>query len=204
MRPHRVVLASRNAGKLRELAELLAPLGVELVAQGELGVAAAEEPGLTFIENAIHKARHAAAASGLPAIADDSGIVVDALGGAPGVRSARYAGVGASDRDNLERLLAAAAGLPQAARQARFHCVMAFLRHPADPVPIVAEGVWEGTLLEAPRGSGGFGYDPVFLVPERGCSAAELAPQDKNRFSHRGRAARALAQAIAARHALDR
>ncbi|MGE0386792.1 MAG: RdgB/HAM1 family non-canonical purine NTP pyrophosphatase [Gammaproteobacteria bacterium] len=201
--PHRVVLASGNAGKLRELAVLLEPLGVEILPQSAFGIEDADENGLSFVENALIKARHASAATGLPAIADDSGIEVDALEGAPGIHSARYAGPRATDRENLDKLLAAVAGVPDARRGARFVCLMVFLRHGADPRPVIAEGVWEGRLLRAPQGSGGFGYDPIFHVPTHGCASAELAPEEKNRLSHRGQAARALAQALAQRHYFD-
>ncbi|HWP01255.1 MAG TPA: RdgB/HAM1 family non-canonical purine NTP pyrophosphatase [Methylococcus sp.] len=192
----KVLLASNNLGKIRELQSLLGSLGIEIVSQSDYGIAAPEETGLSFVENAILKARHAARHSGLPAIGDDSGLEVDALDGAPGIHSARYAGSGATDRDNINKLLRALAGVEPAWRKARFRCVMAFLRHADDPSPILAEGIWQGLILEACRGSGGFGYDPVFWVPEAGCSAAELAPEEKNRLSHRGLAARLLAERI--------
>lgn len=196
----RLVLASGNAGKLAELRALLADTGIEVVAQGELGIGDIEETGLSFVENALLKARHAARMSGLPALADDSGLCVDALDGAPGLHSARYADEhddagtsipsGRSTRDaaNVRKLLAALDGVPDSRRGARFCCVLALLRHPADPQPLIAEGMWEGRILHAPRGEGGFGYDPVFLDPASGLSAAELAPADKHRTSHRGRA----------------
>ncbi len=196
----RVVLASGNRGKLRELAELLAGLPLELVAQDALGVESPPETGLTFVENAILKARHAAAATGLPAIADDSGIEVDALGGEPGIHSARYAGAGATDAQNLDKLLRDTASVPETGRAARFHCLMVYLRHAADPTPIVCDGVWHGRLLQAPRGSHGFGYDPVFFVPTHGCAAAELSPAVKNAISHRAQAARMLAEGLALRY----
>lgn len=192
----RVVLASGNPGKLRELRALLADLDLTILAQADLGVGDGQETGLTFVENAIIKARHAARVTGLPAIADDSGIEVDALGGSPGVFSARYAGSGADDRANLEKLLADVADVPDPARTARFHCVMVYLRHGLDPTPLVCDGVWEGRLLRAPRGSQGFGYDPIFFVPTHDCTCAELAPAEKNRISHRARAAQALSQAL--------
>jgi XTP/dITP diphosphohydrolase len=195
----RVVLATGNRGKLAELARLLAPHAIELVAQRELGVADAEEIGLTFVENAILKARHAAAATGLPAIADDSGLVVDALGGAPGVRSARYAGEGAGDPANLAKLLAELRDVPESRRTARFVCAMVLLRAPDDPLPLIAQGEWRGEIAPAPRGANGFGYDPVFFVPTHGCTAAELAPDVKNAISHRGQALRALVAMLAAR-----
>jgi XTP/dITP diphosphohydrolase len=187
MSPRRLVLASGNAGKLAELRALLAGRGLEVVAQGALGIADAEETGATFIENALLKARHAARASGLPALADDSGLCVDALGGAPGLYSARYAGSHGDAAANIARLLQDLAEVP-APRRAHFHCAIALLRHPADPAPIVCEGRWEGEILHAPRGSGGFGYDPVFLDPASGRTAAELPAADKHRVSHRGHA----------------
>jgi len=193
---HRVVLASGNPGKVREINQLLADLAIEVVAQSELRVPEAEETGLTFVENAILKARNAAARTGLPAIADDSGLEVDALNGAPGIYSARYAGAGAGDADNLQRLLRELGDRPQAERTARFQCLMVYLRHGADPTPLICQGTWEGRILDAPRGENGFGYDPVFFVPDRGCSAAELDPELKNRLSHRGQALRCLARAL--------
>jgi XTP/dITP diphosphohydrolase len=189
-----LVIASRNAGKLDELRALLAPGDWQPRLLSELSDGAAEESAPSFVENAIAKARFAAAVSGLPALADDSGLEVAALGGAPGVRSARYAGEDADDAANNARLLAALAGRPARERGARFVCVVAFLRHAKDPVPVIAEGFWEGRILEAPQGEGGFGYDPLFFVPERGCSAAELSAADKGKLSHRGRALRALAE----------
>ena len=184
----RLVIASNNKGKIAELADLLAPLGLTPVAQGELGVGEAEEPAVTFVENAILKARHAARITGLPALADDSGLAVDALSGAPGVRSARYAGEAASDEDNLRALLDALKGVPEARRTAQFHCVLVYLRHADDPTPLICHGRWPGSILPQPRGEGGFGYDPVFLVPETGTSAAELSRAEKGRISHRGQA----------------
>ncbi|MGM0767811.1 MAG: RdgB/HAM1 family non-canonical purine NTP pyrophosphatase [Pseudomonadota bacterium] len=184
----KLVIASNNKGKIAELTDLLGPLGLHPVAQGELGVSEAEEPAVTFVENAILKARHAARETGLPALADDSGLAVDALGGAPGVRSARYAGPQASDRDNVDALLKALAGVPDWERGAQFHCVLVYLRHADDPTPVICHGRWPGTILTAERGDGGFGYDPVFWVPETGCSAAELTREQKGRISHRGQA----------------
>lgn len=184
----RLVIASNNKGKIAEIAELLAPLGLTPVAQGELGVGEAEEPAVTFVENAILKARHAARITGLPALADDSGLAVDALGGQPGVRSARFAGESASDEDNVRALLAALEGTPDELRAAQFHCVLVYLRHADDPTPVICHGCWPGRVLQQPRGEGGFGYDPVFLVPETGTSAAELSREEKGRISHRGRA----------------
>ncbi|MBW3198095.1 RdgB/HAM1 family non-canonical purine NTP pyrophosphatase [Marinobacter nauticus] len=184
----KLVIASNNKGKIAELTDLLAPLGLQPVAQGELGVSEAEEPAVTFVENAIIKARHAARVTGLPALADDSGLAVDALDGRPGVRSARFAGEEATDNDNVEALLAALKDTPEAERSAQFHCVLVYLRHADDPTPIICHGRWPGRILAEPHGQGGFGYDPVFLVPEHGCSAAELTREQKGRISHRGRA----------------
>jgi XTP/dITP diphosphohydrolase len=185
---NRLVIASNNKGKIAELTDLLGPLGLTPVAQGELGVGEAEEPAVTFVENAILKARHAARITGLPALADDSGLAVDALGGAPGVRSARYAGDTASDADNVRALLDALKDVPEAQRTAQFHCVLVYLRHADDPTPVICHGRWPGSILPEPQGEGGFGYDPVFLVPETGTSAAELPRTEKGRISHRGRA----------------
>ncbi|HTD11021.1 MAG TPA: RdgB/HAM1 family non-canonical purine NTP pyrophosphatase [Steroidobacteraceae bacterium] len=188
----RVVLASGNAGKLRELAALLAPLDLTLVPQGELGVRAVEETGATFLANALLKARHAAAATLLPALADDSGLEVDALNGRPGVWSARFAGVAASDQENLEYLLRELKDVPQAQRRARYQCVIVLVRSGEDPAPLVAHGSWEGRIAAAARGSGGFGYDPVFVPTGDARSAAQLSPAEKNAVSHRGQALRAL------------
>lgn len=195
--PQRVVLATGNAGKVRELAACLADLGYEVVPQTQLGVAEAEETGLSFVENAILKARNAAAHTGLPAIADDSGIEVDALAGAPGIYSARYAGAGAGDAANNAKLLAALAGLPAAQRRARYRCVLVYLRHAADPMPLICAGTWEGTVREHPQGDGGFGYDPLFQPADCALTAAELPLAEKNRLSHRGRALAALHAALA-------
>ncbi|HEU0154245.1 MAG TPA: RdgB/HAM1 family non-canonical purine NTP pyrophosphatase [Arenimonas sp.] len=188
----KLVLATSNPGKLAELQPLLADVGYALVTQGELGVADAVEDGLSFVENAILKARHACAATGLPALADDSGLVVDALDGEPGLYSARYAGTHGDSAANIARLLERMQGLEGEQRRAHFHCVIVLMRHARDPQPIVAEGRWPGLVLEAPRGRGGFGYDPVFLVPEQQHTAAELDPALKNRISHRGLALAAL------------
>lgn len=189
-------LASSNAGKVREINALLAGSGWRAVPQSEYGVPDVEETGLSFVENALLKARQAARLSGLPAIADDSGLEVDALQGAPGIYSARYAGAGAGDGAgdgaNNRKLLAELAGVPEARRGARFQCVMVTLRHALDPTPVICQGTWEGRILEAPAGANGFGYDPVFFVPTHGCSAAQLPPEEKNRLSHRGQALRAL------------
>ena len=187
-----LVLASGNAGKLAELRELLGDGGLRLRAQSELGVDDVEETGLTFVENALLKARHAARATGLPALADDSGLCVDALGGAPGLYSARYAGPGGDAGRNIERLLRELDGVADDARGASFHCCIVLLRHATDPKPLVVEGDWRGRILRAPRGAGGFGYDPVFLDPGSGLTAAELPAARKNAVSHRGRALAAL------------
>ena len=192
----KVVLATGNAGKVRELASLLNDFGLDVVAQTELGVESADETGLTFIENAIIKARHAAQVTGLPAIADDSGLAVDALGGAPGIYSARFAGVDASDQQNLEKLLLELQDVPDGERQARFHCVLVYMRHADDPTPLVCHGSWQGTIARAPAGSGGFGYDPIFVVPEAGKTAAELSADEKRALSHRGQALKLLLEAL--------
>ena len=187
-----LVLASGNAGKLAELRGLLAGEGFTLRAQSEFGIVDVEETGLTFVENALLKARHAARATGLPALADASGLCVDALGGAPGLYSARYAGHGGDSGRNIERLLRELGGVDDDARGAAFHCCIVLLRHADDPKPIVVEGDWRGRILRAPRGDGGFGYDPVFLDPDSGLTAAELPAARKNALSHRGRALVAL------------
>ncbi|WP_455210283.1 RdgB/HAM1 family non-canonical purine NTP pyrophosphatase [Kaarinaea lacus] len=192
----RVVLASGNKGKLREINQLLEGLHIIAVPQTQLGVTDVEETGLTFVENAIIKARHASQLTGLPAIADDSGIEVDALHGAPGIYSARYSGVGASDADNLQLLLGNLRDVPEAQRSARFQCVMVYMRHGKDPTPIICQGTWEGRILFEPVGDNGFGYDPVFYVPEEACSAAQLDSDVKNRLSHRGQALRKLMSAL--------
>lgn len=206
MSDNRIVLASGNQGKLRELQTMLAPTGFEVVAQSELHVSDADETGLTFIENAIIKARHAAKVTGLPALADDSGLAVDALGGAPGIYSARYASDlflieeweqmsrELRDHANNEKLLALLArSAPEASqRSAAFHSVLVYLRHANDPVPIVCHGKWQGTIQQAAAGQGGFGYDPLFFVPEHQCSSAELDAETKNSLSHRGQAIRLL------------
>ncbi|KPK11706.1 MAG: non-canonical purine NTP pyrophosphatase [Acidithiobacillales bacterium SG8_45] len=192
----RVVLASNNPGKVREIGQLLADQEIEVLPQSEFGIPEAEETGLTFVENAILKARHAAHLAGLPAIADDSGIEVDALNGAPGIYSARFAGKGASDADNLQKLLEELKDVPEAQRAARFQCLMVYMRHDADPTPLICQGTWEGRILFEPRGTGGFGYDPVFYVPTHDCASAELAPEEKNRLSHRGQAIRKLVVAL--------
>lgn len=192
----KVVLATGNAGKVRELAHLLADFGLDVVAQTELGVESAEETGLTFIENAILKARHAAAVTGLPAVADDSGLAVDFLGGAPGIYSARYAGVDASDQQNLDKLLVALKDVPQGQRSAQFHCVLVYMRHAEDPTPLVCHGSWAGEITFAQAGEGGFGYDPIFYVPELSKTAAELSREEKSAVSHRGQALKLLFAAM--------
>jgi len=189
------VVASSNRGKLAEFRDLLD--GYEFVTQGELGVADIEETGLTFVENALLKARHAARATGLPALADDSGLCVDALDGAPGLYSARYAGTHGNAQANIAKLLEALRDVPRERRTAHFVAVIVLLRHAEDPQPIIAEGRWSGLILDAPRGDGGFGYDPVFLDPENNLAAAEFEPAIKNRLSHRGRALAVLRQKLA-------
>jgi len=188
--PDKLILASNNSGKLAELGHLLAPLGWELRPQGDYRVPAAEETAVTFVENALIKARHASQATGLPALADDSGLAVAAL------YSARFAGADATDDANNRKLLSLLADVPEDQRQACFHCVLVFLRHAEDPTPLICHGRWEGRILREPRGAGGFGYDPLFQVPEAGCSAAELDRARKSQLSHRGRALRALIDAL--------
>ncbi|EEL2495188.1 XTP/dITP diphosphatase [Salmonella enterica] len=192
----KVVLATGNAGKVRELASLLSDFGLDVVAQTELGVDSAEETGLTFIENAILKARHAAKMTGLPAIADDSGLAVDALGGAPGIYSARYSGEDATDQQNLEKLLHTLRDVPDDKRQARFHCVLVYLRHADDPTPVVCHSCWPGVITRQAAGNGGFGYDPIFFVPSEGKTAAELTREEKSAISHRGQALKLLLDAL--------
>jgi XTP/dITP diphosphohydrolase len=187
-----IVLASSNAGKVREFNQLLGDLQLEVVPQSRFNVADAEETGLTFVENAILKARNAAQHTRLPALADDSGLEVDALHGAPGIYSARYAGPNASDAENLEKLLGMLNDIPEAQRGARFQCVLVFMRHALDPTPLICQGTWEGRILIRPCGTNGFGYDPVFFVPTHECSAAELPAKVKNSLSHRGQALRQL------------
>lgn len=184
----KIVLASSNAGKVKEIQALLADKDFEIVPQSALGIGDAEENGASFHENALIKARHAARLSGLPAIADDSGLEVDALNGAPGVYSARYAGSKSSDADNNRKLLSELQDVPASLRTARFRCVIVLLRDADDPAPLVAEGSWEGSILEQGKGNSGFGYDPLFYVGEKDCSAAELSGEEKNRLSHRGKA----------------
>jgi XTP/dITP diphosphohydrolase len=193
-KPQTVVLASGNAGKLRELGRVLAPLEVQLHPQSEFDVPDVEENGLSFVENAIIKARAAAQHSGLPAIADDSGLEVDFLQGAPGIHSARYSGEG--DEGNNRKLLAALADVPEELRGARFQCVLVYMRHGTDPTPLVCQASWEGRILLEARGENGFGYDPLFYVPDQQCSSAELSPELKNRISHRARASALLLEAL--------
>jgi len=193
----KVVLASGNKGKLAELGELLAGAGLELVPQGALGIADPVEDGHTFVENALIKARNAARISGLPALADDSGLIVDALGGAPGLISAHYAGVHGDAKGNIAKLLGELRGVPAEHRTARFYCCLVLLRHPEDPQPLIAEGEWPGLILDAPRGDGGFGYDPVFFDPAKGLGAGEMPPEQKNPISHRGRALAVLKARLA-------
>lgn len=194
----KIVLASGNKGKLREFQDLLSGCGFEVVPQSDFFSENAEETGLTFVENAIIKARYACAKTGLPALADDSGIEVDALNGRPGIYSARYAGEGATDEKNNQKLLQELKNLPAAQRTARYHAVLAFMRHAEDPTPILCHGVWEGIILSEPQGEGGFGYDPLFLVPTHNCASAQLTKDEKNRISHRGKAMQELLQKLSA------
>jgi XTP/dITP diphosphohydrolase len=193
----KIVLASGNAGKLREFQQLLSGCGFEVVPQSDFNVSNADETGTTFVENAIIKARHACLQTGLPAIADDSGIEVDALNGRPGVYSARYAGENANDEANNQKLLQELMGVPTEQRTARYHAMLAYMRHADDPTPILCHGTWEGIILTEPRGAGGFGYDPLFFVPTHNCASAELDKAEKNRISHRGKAMQELLQKIA-------
>jgi len=190
-----LVLASNNPGKLREFQQMLAPLGIEVLTQSQLGIAEAEEPHCTFVENALAKARHVSAACGLPALADDSGICVEALGGAPGVQSARYAGDNPkSDQRNNEKLLHQMQGVSD--RRAHYYCVLVLVRGAADPQPLIAEGEWQGEIFHTERGTGGFGYDPLFWLPDFGKTAAELTHEEKHAISHRGRALQVLLQRL--------
>ncbi|MDH3273596.1 MAG: RdgB/HAM1 family non-canonical purine NTP pyrophosphatase [Gammaproteobacteria bacterium] len=188
-------MASGNAGKLREIARILGDLDINVVPQSEFGVAEADETGTTFVENALIKARHAVAATGLPAIADDSGLAVDALDGRPGVYSSRYAGPDATDQANIDKLLAALDGVPDEDRGAAFHCASCFVM-PGDQEPIIAQGEWRGSILKEMQGDGGFGYDPVFFVSETRCSAAQMGDEEKNACSHRGKALKELARQL--------
>ena len=191
-----VVLASNNKGKLREFGAMFEPLHIEIRPQADYSIPEAEETGLTFVENAILKARNACEHSGLPAMADDSGIEVDALQGAPGIYSASYAGPECNDQANNEKLVAALRHVPLTERTARYRAVLVYLRHPDDPAPLIAEGTWEGLIIDQPRGENGFGYDPYFLLPERGITSAELPPEEKNQLSHRAKALRILLEKI--------
>ena len=194
--PYRWVLASSNPGKLAEIQSLLAPSGLEVTPQSAFGLHSAEETGATFVENALLKARHAAAETGLAAIADDSGLVVAALAGQPGIRSARFAGPGADDRDNIAKLLRLLEDTPEEERGAKFYCVIVALLSPDDPAPVIGSGAWPGVIVREPRGDSGFGYDPVFLDPRLGATAAELSPEVKNRVSHRGHALAQIQRAL--------
>ena len=196
----RLVLATGNAGKLREMRSILNSTDWEVLPQSDFNCPDAIEDGLSFVENAIKKARHACAYTGLGAIADDSGLEVDALEGAPGIYSARYAGDGASDEANLQKLLRALQAVPEARRNARFRCVMVYMRHENDPSPLICEGSWEGRIALGKQGENGFGYDPVFYVPTHGCSAAQLSAEQKNAISHRGQALRAMAEKLGSGH----
>lgn len=193
---NKIVLASGNAGKIREFEQIFSPLGIEIIPQKTLGISDAEETGLSFVENAILKARHAAKASGLPALADDSGIAVDYLGGAPGIYSARFAGEHGDDKANNQKLLQELKGVASEQRGASFHCVLALLRHAEDPTPLIFHGQWHGQILEQEQGVNGFGYDPLFFVAEHNCSSAELDSDIKNRISHRALAVQQLIQAL--------
>lgn len=188
----KIVLATSNTGKVAELSAMLAPWQCEVIPQSQFAIVDADETGLTFIENAIIKARHAAALTGLPAIADDSGLAVDALGGAPGIYSARFAGPSANDQQNIALLLQQLAEVPKAQRQAQFHCVLVFLRHANDPTPLISHGIWHGEIATAPVGEHGFGYDPVFWLPKLAMTAAQLTKSEKQQLSHRGQALQQL------------
>lgn len=198
----KIILASNNKGKLKEFSQLFADSQIQIIPQGELGVSDAIEDGLSFVENAIIKARHACQQTQLPAIADDSGIEVDALKGQPGIFSARFAGDHGDDQANNQLLLEKLQGLPEAKRSARFQCVLAFMRHAQDPTPLVCQASWEGFILEAPRGENGFGYDPLFWVPTKQCSSAELPKEEKNKISHRAQAMQILLASLKHRHLL--
>ena len=197
-RPSKVVMASSNPGKLREINQILGGLDMKVLPQSDFDVPDADETGLTFVENSILKARHAAQLTRLPAIADDSGLEVDALKGAPGIYSARFSGLGATDEKNLQKLLEDLKGVPESERTARFQCLMVFMSHAEDPTPLICQGTWEGRILFEPRGEGGFGYDPIFYVPSEDCASAELAPEVKNALSHRGQALTKLVKALEA------
>lgn len=193
----KIVLATGNQGKVREMADRLSDFGFDVVAQSEFNVSDVAETGTTFVENAIIKARHAAKETGLPAIADDSGLEVDFLNGAPGIYSARYSGENATDQSNIDKLLKAMQSAPDAQRSARFHCVLVLMRHEQDPTPLICHGQWEGQILKKQSGSNGFGYDPIFFVPEAQCASADLAPEHKKQLSHRGKALEQLFATLA-------
>jgi len=195
----KVILASSNPGKVREFSQILGEMGFTVIPQSQLAIPAIEENALSFVENALLKARHAAEKSGLPAVADDSGLIVDALNGAPGMYSSRYAGEGATDSANLEKVLQEIRDIPPLKRTARFFCIIVYMSHHRDPIPIIREGVWEGRLTHAPVGQNGFGYDPIFFIPSLGRTSAQLTPEVKNSLSHRGQALRLLVEALRAR-----
>ena len=192
----KIVLASNNKGKVREFGEMLSTLNMEVIPQAAFNIEDADETGLTFVENAIIKARHASAIAGLPAIADDSGLEVDFLKGAPGIYSARYSGEGATDEKNLLKLLEALKDVPEEKRTARFQCVLVYMQHENDPTPLICQGTWEGVILTEPQGENGFGYDPIFYVPTHNCSSAQLSAEEKNKLSHRGQALKKLREVL--------
>ena len=192
----KIVLASNNAGKAREISAILKDYGISVVPQSDFNVPEIPETGLTFVENALLKARNACHHTGLPALADDSGIEIDALQGRPGIYSARYAGEGATDEANLQKALTELKDVPEAQRNARFQCLMVLLEHENDPTPLICQGAWEGRILTEPQGDNGFGYDPIFYVPEHQCTSAQLTPEQKNSLSHRGKALKSLAEKI--------
>ena len=192
----KIVLASNNKGKVREFGEMLSTINLEVLPQATFNIDDADETGLTFVENAIIKARHASAIAGLPAIADDSGLEVDFLKGAPGIYSARYSGKGATDEKNLLKLLDALKDVPEEKRTARFQCVLVYMQHENDPTPIICQGTWEGVILTEPQGENGFGYDPIFYVPTHNCSSAQLNAEEKNKLSHRGQALKKLREVL--------
>ncbi|MDH5370576.1 MAG: XTP/dITP diphosphatase [Gammaproteobacteria bacterium] len=193
----KIVLASNNKGKVREFGQMLSTLNMEVVPQATFNIDDADETGLTFVENAIIKARHASAIAGLPAIADDSGLEVDALNGAPGIYSARYSGEGATDEKNLLKLLDALKDVAEEKRTARFQCLLVYMRHAEDPTPLICQGTWNGRIISEPQGENGFGYDPIFYVPEYNCTSAQLSSEQKNKLSHRGIALAALVKKLA-------
>jgi XTP/dITP diphosphohydrolase len=192
----KIVLASNNKGKVREFGQMLSTINLEVLPQATFNIEDADETGLTFVENAIIKARHASAIAGLPAIADDSGLEVDFLNGAPGIYSARYSGEGATDEKNLLKLLEALKNVPEEKRTARFQCVLVYMRHAEDPTPLICQGTWEGRIITEPQGENGFGYDPIFYVPEYNCTSAQLKSEQKNKLSHRGIALAALVKKL--------